>query len=87
MRGYRERFPRVELELNSNEGVIDLLERRTDVAIRIGRLKDSTLHSRLTGNSRLRILASPAYLDAQGGRARPAISASMRCSASISRNR
>lgn len=66
MRGYRERFPRVELELNSNEGVIDLLERRTDVAIRIGRLKDSTLHSRLTGNSRLRILASPAYLDAQG---------------------
>ncbi|KGD46611.1 lysR substrate binding domain protein [Burkholderia pseudomallei MSHR7343] len=66
MRGYRERFPRVELELNSNEGVIDLLERRTDVAIRIGRLKDSTLHSRLTGNSRLRILASPAYLDAHG---------------------
>ncbi|MBF3542974.1 transcriptional regulator, partial [Burkholderia pseudomallei] len=40
MRGHRERFPRVELELNSNEGVIDLLERRTDVAIRIGRLKD-----------------------------------------------
>ncbi|WP_155033684.1 LysR family transcriptional regulator, partial [Burkholderia pseudomallei] len=35
VRGYRERFPRVELELNSNEGVIDLLERRTDVAIRI----------------------------------------------------
>ncbi len=66
VRGYRERFPRVELELNSNEGVIDLLERRTDVAIRIGRLKDSTLHSRLIGNSRLRILASPAYLDAHG---------------------
>ncbi|MDF3832282.1 LysR family transcriptional regulator [Cupriavidus basilensis] len=64
--GYRERFPQVELELNSNEGIIDLLERRTDVAIRIGRLKDSTLHSRLIGNSRLRILASPAYLDAHG---------------------
>lgn len=75
MRGYRERFPRVELELNSNEGVIDLLERRTDVAIRIGRLKDSTLHSRLTGNSRLRILASPAYLDAQGRRSRQACAA------------
>ena len=46
VRGYRERYPHVELELNSNEGIIDLLERRTDVAIRIGRLKDSTLHSR-----------------------------------------
>ncbi len=66
VRGYRERFPQVELELNSNEGIIDLLERRTDVAIRIGRLKDSTLHSRLIGYSRLRILASPAYLEAHG---------------------
>ncbi|EDT43007.1 LysR family transcriptional regulator [Burkholderia ambifaria] len=64
--GYRERFPKVDLELNSNEGIIDLLERRTDVAIRIGRLKDSTLHSRRIGNSRLRILASPAYLEAHG---------------------
>ncbi len=66
MRGYRERYRQVELELNSNEGIIDLLERRTDVAIRIGRLKDSTLHSRLIGNSRVRILASPAYLDTHG---------------------
>lgn len=60
VRGYRERFPKVELELNSNEGIIDLLERRTDVAFRIGRLKDSTLHSRL------RMLASPAYVEAHG---------------------
>ncbi|MGS0894772.1 LysR substrate-binding domain-containing protein [Burkholderia stagnalis] len=66
VQGYRERFPKVELELNSNEGIIDLLERRTDVAIRIGRLKDSTLHSRKIGTSRLRILASPGYLDAHG---------------------
>ncbi|CAB3753844.1 LysR family transcriptional regulator [Burkholderia sp. MSh2] len=66
VRGYRERFPQVELELNSNEGIIDLLERRTDVAIRIGRLKDSTLHSRKIGTSRLRVLASPAYLAAHG---------------------
>ncbi|KVP05235.1 LysR family transcriptional regulator [Burkholderia ubonensis] len=66
VRGYRERFPQVELELNSSEGIINLLEKRTDVAIRIGRLKDSTLHSRHLGNSRLRLLASPAYLDAHG---------------------
>uniref|UniRef100_UPI00286EF83F LysR substrate-binding domain-containing protein n=1 Tax=Paraburkholderia sp. TaxID=1926495 RepID=UPI00286EF83F len=66
VRGYRERYPQVELELNSNEGIIDLLERRTDVAIRIGRLKDSTLHSRLFGNSRVRVLATPEYLAARG---------------------
>ena len=64
--GYRARYPQVQLELNSNEGIIDLLERRTDVAIRIGRLKDSTLHSRPIGASRLRVLASPAYLERHG---------------------
>ncbi|MDN7672349.1 LysR family transcriptional regulator [Burkholderia oklahomensis] len=64
--GYRTRYPHVELELNSNDEIIDLLERRTDVAIRIGRLKDSTLHSRAIGSSRVRILASPEYLDAHG---------------------
>lgn len=66
VQGYLERYPQVELELNSNEGIIDLLERRTDVAIRIGQLKDSTLHGKPIGRSRLRILASPAYLAARG---------------------
>ncbi|WP_410012456.1 LysR substrate-binding domain-containing protein [Sodalis sp. RH24] len=64
--GYCARYPQVALELNSNEGIIDLLEKRTDLAIRIGRLKDSTLHARLIGNSRIRVLASPAYLAARG---------------------
>lgn len=64
--GYRQRYPQVQLELNSNEGIVDLLERRTDVAIRIGPLKDSTLRSRPIGASRLRVFASPAYLEAHG---------------------
>ncbi|WP_426286034.1 LysR substrate-binding domain-containing protein [Luteibacter sp. E-22] len=64
--GYRERFPDVELELHSSEGYIDLLERRTDVALRIGRLKDSTLHARPIGTSQVRCLASPAYLAKHG---------------------
>ncbi len=64
--GYRERYPRVELELNSNEGIVDLMEKRTDVAFRIGRLKDSTLHATPVGSSRVRVLASPAYLEKHG---------------------
>lgn len=66
VQGYRARYPLVELELTSNDGIIDLLEKRTDVAIRIGPLKDSTLHAVLLGNSRRQILASPAYLAAHG---------------------
>lgn len=63
---YRARYPDVELELTSNDGVIDLLERRTDLAIRIGALRDSSLHARALGSSRLRVLASPAYLARHG---------------------
>lgn len=66
MPGYRARHPNVTLTLSSNEGFVDLLERRIDLAIRIGELKDSTLHSRLLGHSRIRIAATPAYLQRHG---------------------
>lgn len=69
--GFRARYPDVELELNSNEGITDLIEKRTDVALRIGVLKDSTLHARLVGTSRIRVLASPAYLARHGTPAGP----------------
>lgn len=70
--GFRARYPEIELELNSNEGIVDLIERRTDVAFRIGPLKDSTLHARPIGGSRIRVLASPAYLTSHGTPGMPA---------------
>ncbi|CAE38268.1 probable LysR-family transcriptional regulator [Bordetella parapertussis] len=70
--GFHARYPEVELELNSNEGIVDLIEKRTDVAFRIGVLKDSTLHARAVGTSRLRVLASPAYLERRGAPTRTA---------------
>lgn len=63
---YRQQFPEVALEVNSSERYIDLLERRTDLAIRIGPLADSTLHARLLGRCRLQLVASPAYLRQHG---------------------
>ena len=63
---FRENYPAIDLELTSNDQFIDLLERRTDVAVRIGNLQDSTLHARALGHTRLRILAAPAYLDHSG---------------------
>jgi DNA-binding transcriptional LysR family regulator len=55
-------YPEIALELSSNERIVDLMEQRVDIAIRIGALQDSTLHARSLGSSRLRVLASPAYL-------------------------
>ncbi|CAN7636799.1 LysR family transcriptional regulator [Acidovorax sp. LjRoot118] len=63
---FRAAYPQITLELNTDEMYIDLLEQRTDVAIRIGRLQDSTLHARPLCTSRLRVLASPEYLARAG---------------------
>lgn len=66
VRSFKEAYPDIELELTSNEGFVDLLEKRTDVAIRIGKLSDSTLHARPLGKSLLHIVASPDYLAKRG---------------------
>ena len=63
---FTKAYPEIEIELNSNEEIIDLIEKRTDVTIRIGKLEDSTLHASALGKSPLFIVASPEYI-AQNG--------------------
>lgn len=63
---FNHNYPDIELEITSNEGFVDLLEKRTDVAIRIGKLNDSSLYARSLGNSPLFIVASPEYLAKRG---------------------
>lgn len=63
---FRKAYPQITLQLDTDETYIDLLERRTDVAIRIGQLPDSTLHARPLCTSRLRVLAGPDYLARMG---------------------
>ena len=50
----------------SNNQIADLLEYRTDIALRVGALTDSTLHARALGSSPLYLLASRAYLVRHG---------------------
>ncbi|WJF88896.1 LysR family transcriptional regulator [Paraburkholderia bonniea] len=66
MTAFSARYPEIELALSSNERTVDLLEQKVDLALRIGVLQDSTLHARLLGTSRVRIIASPAYLAQHG---------------------
>lgn len=58
MHKFRECYPDIEIELNSNDQVIDLLQHKTDVAFRFGELNDSSLHAKLVCKSRLFIVAS-----------------------------
>lgn len=69
--GFRDQYPKIELELVANENIIDLIERKTDLAIRIGVLQDSNLHARFLGRSPLHIVASPSYLTQYGTPKKP----------------
>lgn len=63
---FRERYPEMSLSLVSSENFINLIERKVDIAIRVGELTDSTLKARKLMASYRRILASPAYLAQYG---------------------
>ncbi|HLU03307.1 MAG TPA: LysR family transcriptional regulator [Advenella sp.] len=63
---FRQNYPHIELQLNTHDLNIDLLEQSTDLAIRIGPLQNSTLHARHLGGSALNLLASPDYLARYG---------------------
>ncbi|MDK1488886.1 LysR family transcriptional regulator [Sinorhizobium sp. 7-81] len=60
------RYPDVQLDLSLNDGIIDLIEERTDVAIRSGPMRDSSLKARKLLDSRQVIVAAPRYLEAHG---------------------
>jgi DNA-binding transcriptional LysR family regulator len=54
--------PEVRIELMLNDRVVDLIDEEFDVAIRIGRLGDSTLLARSLAPYRVCLCASPSYL-------------------------
>jgi DNA-binding transcriptional LysR family regulator len=71
MHKFRKCYPDIEIEINSNDQVIDLLQHKTDVAFRFGELNDSSLHAKLVCKSRLYIVASPEYLAIKGTPTQP----------------
>jgi len=55
-------YPKANIELVLADQFLDLVEHRIDLAIRIGRLEDSSLIARKLGSARAILCASPAYL-------------------------
>ena len=58
--------PKVEFDLDLNDRRIDLIEEGVDVAVRIGRLQDSSYIARRLFDMRSVICASPHYLSVNG---------------------
>ena len=69
---FLERYPEISVEAVLTDSVIDLMEERADVAIRAGPLSESRLVARKLGQSRMVLVAAPAYLEARGTPRTPA---------------
>nr|WP_295835550.1 LysR family transcriptional regulator [uncultured Azospirillum sp.] len=63
---FRRLHPKVTVDLRLNDRMVDIVEERIDVAVRIGELVDSGLMSRRLAPHRLCCFASPDYLAARG---------------------
>ena len=70
--GFLECYPGVRVVMSLSDYIVDLVESGIDVAIRVGRLSDSTLKARKIGNSRRVVCASPRYLKKAGVPEHPA---------------
>lgn len=63
---FSRKHPRVDFDLDLNDRRIDLIAEGVDLALRIGRLADSTLIARRLFEARTVVCASPAYLEQRG---------------------
>jgi DNA-binding transcriptional LysR family regulator len=69
---FQHQYPELTVELTLNDRYIDLVEEGVDVAVRLGRLTDSSLVARRLGSTRRLLVATPSYLAANGTPLTPA---------------
>ena len=63
---FMARYPDVSLDIDFDDGLVDLVGGGFDLALRISALADSSLLARRLCGVRVLLVASPAYLDAHG---------------------
>lgn len=60
--GFSRRYPNICVQLISDDALVNLVEEQFDVALRLGKMKDSNLVARKLGEQRYLLVASPGYL-------------------------
>jgi DNA-binding transcriptional LysR family regulator len=63
---FQQKFPRIELDIHVSGRLVNLVEEGIDVALRVGKLEDSSLITRLLMPCGLHACASPEYLKKHG---------------------
>ena len=76
---FLETYPAVSIDLRLDDSLVDLVEQGIDVALRIGRLPDSSLRARTLAPIKTHVVAGPDYLDRHGRPRHPAELGEHRC--------
>lgn len=63
---FLQRYPQVDLEFELTNQKLDLIDAGIDLAVRLGRLEDSSLIARRLSSRQLYVCASQSYLDRHG---------------------
>jgi len=63
---FQKKYPGINVILQSTESNIDLIDNKVDVAIRLGKLEDSTLKAKKLGEATRKLYASPHYIEQYG---------------------
>lgn len=66
IKGYKQQYPKVAIELNLSDDFDNLVDRGMDLAFRVGELEDSSVVALKISSSRLIVCASPEYLKENG---------------------
>lgn len=64
-------YPKLSLQLLFDDALVDMIEARIDIALRVGTLPDSSLVARKLGSIARQLCAAPAYLAERGWPAHP----------------
>jgi DNA-binding transcriptional LysR family regulator len=63
---FLERYPEIEVELSTENRLVDVVEDAYDLVIRISRLREDSLVARKLAEDRLVVCAAPSYLERRG---------------------
>ncbi|PTS82047.1 LysR family transcriptional regulator [Pseudomonas sp. HMWF032] len=64
--GFMAQYPDIALDIDFSDALVDLIEQRFDLAIRIAKLSDSSLLARRLCTVRILLVGSPAYFEQHG---------------------
>ena len=71
LNAFAREFPEIGLEVSFSDRVVNLVDEGYDMAVRVGRLGDSSMIARRLCDVRIVVVGAPAYLDHRGEPATP----------------